>query len=87
MQVRKLIRLLSEFIAKGHGHKDVFICKESFSHPLESDGATILLVKQVAVLTFPILSDEGSFVHDDDQEHFTTGIVLYGENNPPAEEI
>jgi hypothetical protein len=42
MTVQRLHKQLGALIEAGHGRKTVCVDKESFSHPLEADGAVIL---------------------------------------------
>ena len=78
MQVRTLYRKLGQLIADGEGYKDVVAAKESFSHPLEGDGATILPVESIKIETYPVLSEDGGTTHDDGSEKFKTSLVFRG---------
>lgn len=59
MTINQLHKITGELIAKGAGRRAVCISKETFKHPLESDGATILDVEEADLEVFEMLDDDG----------------------------
>ena len=60
MTVEKLHKMLGEIVKRGHGRKPVCINKETFSHPLEGDGAVILGVEKIdGPIWIPTCGDDG----------------------------
>jgi len=68
-------------IDDGQGRQRVMINKGSFTHPLESDGCTILNVLHASVKTYPLLDDDGGTKElANGQEACRTNLVLCGES-------
>lgn len=66
----------------GYSHKSVMINKDTFKHPLESDGCVILDVQHVVVQVYHILNDDGGLDHGEDcHEKFKGAVVLYGDSS------
>lgn len=59
MTVKQLYRRLETIIDAGHGRKHVCVNKQTFTHPLESDGACILEISAIEIQTFEMLDDDG----------------------------
>lgn len=59
MTIGRLHKLLGRMIDQGHARKKICINKESFSHPLEGDGAVILEVETAQIESYPMLDDDG----------------------------
>ena len=84
MQIRKLHRLLSELIDGGHGHKEVMINKNTFSHPLESDGAVIMPIESIYLDWYELMDGDG-FTEVDSRgcEKVKLSLIMDGENKQP----
>lgn len=83
MTVAALHKKLSQLMADGHGRKSICIHKRTFTHPLESDGAVILDVSSVELLTHEMLDENGSskeLANGCIAER--TSFVLYGNDIP-----
>ncbi len=59
MTINQLNKLTGKLVAKGAGRRGVCVSKDTFTHPLESDGATILDVVKGDLEVFPIADDDG----------------------------
>ena len=59
MTAYKLSQILAEIIASGGGRMPVCIRKDTFTHPLESDGCLILDVLDFDVRCVPMMDDDG----------------------------
>jgi hypothetical protein len=59
MTVNQLHKILGELVAKNKGRMHVCIDKDTFQHPLEEDGCTIIDVKSGAIEDIEISSDDG----------------------------
>lgn len=81
LTVNSLYKHLGRLIANGHGRKPVCINKDTFTHPLEGDGANILHVHGIAGPTFVqrMSDDGGGAVNQDGTESGTMTVVLVGE--------
>jgi hypothetical protein len=83
MQVRTLHKQLGELIAKGYGHNDVVINKDTFRHPLEPDGCVLLPVIRAEAGYFRVLDgDGGTKYNKDGSERMRSGVILLGEHAP-----
>jgi hypothetical protein len=79
MTIGKLHKELEELIKAGHRRKPVCVDKQSFYHPLESDGATILDIKEVSMQWVATLDDDGEFaMNKDGTERGKTVLVISG---------
>lgn len=80
MTIRKLHKELEELIKAGHRRKPVCVDKQSFYHQLESDGATILDIKEVALQWIATFNegDEGFVINKDGSERGETVCVISG---------
>lgn len=64
----------------------VHVDKSSFAHALESDGAVILKVAGLEVLTYHILDDDGGIkINKDGTESQRTSVVIYGDRYEPSD--
>lgn len=59
MTINQLHKLTGKLIAQGAGRRAVCISKDTFKHPLESDGATILDVSSASLKVFEMMDDDG----------------------------
>jgi hypothetical protein len=79
--IGKLHKALSVLIEEGHARKSVCVSKETFSHPCEVDGCTILEVC-AADLEWIEQIDEGGYLKEN-KDGTTAGkycYVLKGQN-------
>ena len=76
MSINELHELTGKLIAEGRGKLGVTIGKDTFTHPLERDGAVIMPVESAEVRNYEILDDDGGMT----DEH-STSLVLFG-NEP-----
>lgn len=79
--VARLHKLLGKMIEDGHGRKPVCIAKQTFTHPCEDDGITILNVRGVKDPMWIARSDDdgGTKWNKDGTESGTVCIVLVGD--------
>lgn len=79
MTIGKLHKELEKLIKAGHARRPVSVDKRSFYHPLESDGATILDIKEVSMQWVATLDDDGGFaMNKDGTERGKTVLVISG---------
>jgi hypothetical protein len=84
MTIAKMHKLLGEMIQNGHGRKRVCVDKSTFRHPLEGDGAVILDVDSMEVVSFPMLDDDGfTKTRSDGSESCHTAAVICGDYTEP----
>ncbi len=78
--VASLHKKLADLIAAGHGRKPVCINKESFTHPLENDGAVILGIESVKGPEWVGTCDDdgGIKVNADGSEAGRMTVILQG---------
>lgn len=80
MTIVNLLRALNKMHDAGHRRCKVLVDKSTFNHPCESDGAMLLEVKRIEVVTHNILDDDGGIAETKDGREITkTSIVLKGE--------
>lgn len=80
MTVYQLLKILTILVDKGHARKRVCVQKDTFSHPLEDDGAVILDVKSASIMSFPMIDDDGfAKVLADGTDSCHTACVIKGE--------
>ena len=84
MTVAALHKRLGELVAAGHGRKPVLINKNTFTHPLESDGCVMLPVVEVqGPAWMGVMDDDGGTKWNKDGSEFgKTVVVLSGEREP-----
>jgi len=81
MTINKLHKELGKLIKQGHSRRAICISKSTFAHALESDGCTVLEVKGLDIVTYPIIDDDGGFKElANGKEATKTDLVLYGNN-------
>lgn len=81
LTINKLHKELTKLIKNGHGRKRVMINKNTFTHPLESDGCVILPIKDIGITTYIILDDDGGHKEKKDgSECLNTSCLLIGES-------
>lgn len=79
MTVARLHKILGSMIEAGNGRRPVCVDKESFYHPLEADGATILHVTDADAKTINMTDDDGgTAVNADGSERLRKVFVLGG---------
>lgn len=79
MTVKKLHAALEILIQAGAGRRKVVIDKETYRHPLESDGCVLLDVARVRMQTNPIIDDDGgTTLNKDGTERTQQSVVLSG---------
>lgn len=79
MTVAKLHKLLGKMVEDGQGRRPVCVNKDSFYHPLESDGVSILDVTEAAADTITIADDDGwTATNKDGSERFRKVFVIGG---------
>lgn len=81
MTIQKLKKLIDELVAAGHGRRRVFIRKDTYSHPCEGDGVTILDVSEAFLRSFPIADGDGFMTERSD-----IGLIMVGDLYDPAED-
>lgn len=59
MNIKSLHRILNDLIAAGAGRREVCVDKSTFTHPLESDGATILNVDSAEAKVIELADEDG----------------------------
>ena len=85
MTILKLSRLCDQLIRNGHARKKVCVQKDTFSSPLENDGAVILPIDKGGLLSFPMIDDDGGVkILADGSESSHTALVLCGDEDPNA---
>lgn len=84
--VSRLHKMLGAMIAAGHGRKPVCISKETFTHPCEEDGTTILNVIEVTGPEWiPQADDDGGAKwNKDGTQSGKVCVVLVGDGYDPA---
>lgn len=86
MTVRKLIAILQRALLDGHGNCAACIDKQTFTHPLESDGACILDINGCRFESVQMLNEDGGMWHGKHgREKYRATIVLYGASYQPPE--
>ena len=79
MTINQLHKITAKLIEQGAGRRGVCVSKTTFTHPLESDGATILDVEHADLKVFPMLDDDGGTdVDSRGREKTTMALVLEG---------
>lgn len=79
MTINQLHKITAKLIAQGAGRRGVCVSKDTFTHPLESDGATILDVCHADLKMFPMADDDGGTAVDSrGREKYCTALVLEG---------
>ena len=79
MTISKLNKKLEKLISQGFGRRSVVINKNTFSHPLESDGCCMLDVTDADIAMFNIMNDDGGITHGEDgHEKFKQALILIG---------
>ncbi len=79
MTINQLHKLTAKLIAAGAGRRGVCVSKDTFTHPLESDGATIVDVEHAGLKSFPMLDDDGGMAVDSrGREKNSVALVLEG---------
>ena len=87
MTITRLHKLLSLFVAQGHGRKPVYAFKDSFKHPLEADGAVILDVASGHLEFVSFCDDDGDIkLNKDGTESGRVGLVLCGSSDDRLKE-
>lgn len=88
MTVGRLYRTLQRLMNEGHDRTHVCIRKDTFVHPLESDGAVILDAYDVHVSHIEMMDDDGGFkTTKSGRAVMKTCAVLTGwESNPDDHE-
>ena len=81
MTVGKLHKILNRLVLNGHGRKPVSIAKDTFTHPLESDGVSVLPIDDVKIVWVPMADDDGGIKENKDgSESMRREILLLGHN-------
>lgn len=83
MTAGKLHRILGELIKAGHERSAVCIDKETFTHPLESDGCVMLDAYGAKAEYVPVMNDDGGMMHGDKEKHKSC-VVLWGFETHPG---
>lgn len=79
MTINQLHKLTAKLIDQGAGRRGVCVSKDTFTHPLESDGATIMDVVKGDLQVFPMMDDDGGFaVTKKGREITSMALVLEG---------
>lgn len=79
MTINQLHKITAKLIAAGAGRRGVCVSKDTFTHPLESDGATILDVSHADLRSFPMMDDDGGTAVDSrGREKNIVAFVLEG---------
>ena len=83
MNVSTLHKALGKLVEAGHGRKPVAINKETFSHPLEQDGAVIINVTAIdGPQWIPRIDDDGGYAtNKDGSESGHYVVVLLGDSS------
>ena len=82
MTANKLHQMLGELIKNGLGRVPVCVNKDTFSHPLEGDGAVILPVTDCRGERVPQIDDDGGTkITKSGREVSSLVIVLFGESD------
>jgi len=77
--LNQLHKQLGKLIEKGHGRRGVCVAKESFQHPLESDGCTILPIEHIDVRWIANADDDGGTKENKDgTESGSTRVIIAG---------
>lgn len=84
--VAGLHKQLGKLIAAGHGRKPVAINKDTFSSPMEEDGACIIGVAEVEGPTFVCRCDDdgGTYYNKDGSEAGAFTVILRGTRKAEA---
>lgn len=83
MTVRNLHRVLGKMIEAGHGRTRVLVNKDSFTHPLESDGCVMIDAHHVELKLIPMIDDDGGSALDSKgRERTIKALVIDGGNDP-----
>jgi len=78
MTVAKLHKLLGTLVEEGQGRRPVCVNKDSFYHPLESDGVAILDVTEAKVDTITMADDDGWTATNKDGSEKTRKVFVIG---------
>lgn len=79
MTINQLHKYLGKLIDAGNGRRRVCVDKETFYHPLEADGATVLEVNEAGMSYINNLDDDGGVkINKDGTESMTLVCVLGG---------
>lgn len=81
--VARLHKELGKLIDQGHGRKPVQVNKQSFSHPLEEDGAVILDIEGIEGPRWVTMTDDdgGTKFNLDGTESGKRVVILRGGSN------
>ncbi len=80
MTINQLHKITAKLKEQGSGRHGVCVSKETFTHPLESDGATILSVERAALEVFTIADDDGGTAVDSKGREKTAVSLVLGGN-------
>lgn len=78
MTIAKLHKMLCALVEDGHGRRPVCVNKESFYHPLEGDGVSILDVTEARTDTITIADDDGWAAFNKDGSEKTRKVFVLG---------
>lgn len=78
MTIANLHKQLGKLIARGYARKRVVINKQTFSHPLESDGCCMLDVTGASIGDYILLNDDGGTLQDNGNEKYVQSLILTG---------
>jgi len=79
MTLNQLHKKLGKLIEKGHGRRRICVDKQSFQHPLESDGCTILPIERIDVRWIANADDDGGTKENKDgTESGSTLVIIAG---------
>lgn len=79
MTVAKLHKLLGALVEEGQGRRPVCVNKDTFYHPLESDGVVVLDVTEVKTDAITMADDDGfAATNKDGSEKVRKVFVLSG---------
>jgi len=80
LTVGRLYKALKLLVEQGKARVPVCVEKDSFTHPLEQDGCTIIDVNTVDLLRINIVDDDGGMkMRQDGSECLRQTLVLFGE--------
>lgn len=80
MTINALKKLVDKLVEQGNGRRQVCINKQTFNHPLESDGAVIQVVTGGEMDCHEMLDDDGGMKElANGQTAYRTALVLKGE--------
>lgn len=83
MTINQLHKITGELIAAGAGRRSVSISKDTYKHPLESDGCVILPVESAGLRVIEISDDDGGTATlANGQVKTRITLVLSGDSDP-----